>query len=127
MEAVGCGLPVIGPNGTTMKTLAERYQNNSMGITDWTVEATADAIVEAIQNFPRLSQSAYEGAVRGALENGASAFVSRLLEFAETQGPTQPTPPRAPFEPIIQCLGSIARAKFKPHETRKARRARITG
>ena len=127
VEAVSCGLPVIGPNGTTMKTLAERYQKNSIGITDWTVEAIADAIVESLRNFPRLSQSAYEGAARWALENGACAFVSRLLAFARDRGPTRPSPPTPPFEPVMRCLGSVARAKLNRRESRNRRRARITG
>lgn len=124
MEAVSCGLPIVSPNGTTMKSLAERYQNNSMGITDWTIEAIADAIVEAIQNFPRLARSAYEGADKWALENGATAFVSRLLAFAENCGSTQPLPPTPPFEPIMRCLTSVARVKLKLRESHKRRRAR---
>ncbi len=132
VEAVSCGLPIIGPNGTTMKTLAERYQKNSIGITDWTVEAIADAIVESLQDFPRLSRSAYEGAGEWALENSVSAFVSRLQAFARNRGPARPSPPTPPFEPVMRCLGSVARAKLKLRESRgrrraQRRRARITG
>lgn len=124
VEAVSCGLPIVSPNGTTMKILAERYQNNSMGITDWTIEAIADAIVEAIQDFPRLSRSAYEGADRWALENGAAAFVSRLLAFAQNHGSTQPAPPTPPFEPIMRCLTFVARAKLRLRESTRRRLAR---
>lgn len=123
VEAVSCGLPVIGPNGTTIKTLVERYQKNSIGITDWTVEATADAIVAALRDFPRLSRSAFEGAGEWALENGVSAFVSRLLDFARNHGPARPSPSTPPFEPVMRCLASVARAKLKFRESRGRRRA----
>lgn len=112
-EAVSCGLPIISPKGTTMKTLAERYQNNSTAITDWTVEAIADAIIEAVRDFPELAQSAYEGAERWVLENGASAFASRLLAFAESRAPARLSPPALPFEPVMRCVSSIARAKIR--------------
>ncbi len=112
-EAVSCGLPIVSPRGTTMKTLAERYQDNALAIADWTSEAIADAICEAVRNFPALAQSAFEGAGRWAAENGASAFASRLLAFGESHAALCPSLPGRRFAPIMRCLTSYARAKIR--------------
>ncbi len=112
-EAVSCGLPMVCPQGTTMKTLAERYQNNPIGIAGWTAEAVADAISDAVRNFPELARSAYEGADRWAIENGAQVFASRLLAFADSHATARPTPPAGTAGPFVRLLASVARVKMK--------------
>lgn len=124
VEAISCGLPIVCPKGTTMKVLAERYQNSSIAISKWSVEAVAEAIFEAVRNFPGLARSAYEGVDRWAHENGAPVFASRVLDFVEEHRPTQPSSPSQPFEPIMRGLGSVAQAKLKLRESTKRRRER---
>lgn len=118
VEAVSCGLPMVCPKGTTMQTIAARYQENYGGIEDWTANAIVDATVEAVAGFQQLSQSAYEGAKRWAMENGASAFVPRLLEFAKACGPMQPSAAAYRYDPRIRGLAYIARAKMSFKEWR---------
>jgi hypothetical protein len=79
IEAVSDGIPVVTPAGTTMATLAGQYQRGASTFEDWTAPAVVEAIDRALDTFDDVASVAAAGAVRWRRDNGAAAFMDRLV------------------------------------------------
>lgn len=80
VEAVGEGIPMVVPGGTTMHALVNTYQGGGMTFAGWDVKPIADAIEAAAANFGDMARHAAAGAIEWRRTNGAAHFVDRLLE-----------------------------------------------
>ena len=85
VEAVGAGIPMVVPAGTTLESLANEYQGRATSFDVWTAGAVCDAILRAVASFEELSVAAFTGAGVWENRNGAKPFVDRLLAFAANQ------------------------------------------
>jgi hypothetical protein len=81
-EAVSDGIPMVVPPGTTMETLAAKYQGCAMAFSKWDADDVAAAIERAVMNFDALARQAEAGALTWRRNNGVGLFVDRLLAAA---------------------------------------------
>ena len=85
-EAVGSGVPMVVPSGTTMEALAVQYQGCASAFSNWTAEAVTNAIEQAVANFDVLAKQAEAGALEWRRSNGVGQFVDSLLEIVPHNG-----------------------------------------
>lgn len=78
-EAVGSGIPMVVPAGTTMEQLAIRYQGGSVSFANWSAQEVGRAIEAAIADFDVLAERARTGAEEWLSVNGAGHFVDQLM------------------------------------------------
>lgn len=90
VEAVGAGIPMVVPGGTTMESLALEYQGRATSFGAWESDAVCRAILRAVAAFEHLSELAFSGATVWARRNGAKPFADRLMDFAT--GPAMDLP-----------------------------------
>jgi len=81
-EAVSEGIPMVVPSGSTMETLAIRYQGCATTFSTWDSHAVTCGIERAVANFEILAKQAEAGAVEWRLSNGVALFVDRVLNVA---------------------------------------------
>ena len=81
VEAVGSGIPMVVPRGTTMARLADEYQHGAACFDAWDAGSICDSILKALDEFGRLAKGAFDGRVAWSEKNGAGAFAERLLSF----------------------------------------------
>ncbi len=81
VEAVGAGIPLVVPSGTSLESLAVEYQGAAASFALWDSESIAAAIRRAVRDFDRLASGALKGAQAWSRNNGSRAFVDQLLEF----------------------------------------------
>jgi len=85
LEALGDGIPIVVPSGTTMETLVNTYQPGAVVFNRWTAEEVADAVEQSVQKFEQIASLAITGASEWRHANGASCFVDRLLEVLDAR------------------------------------------
>jgi hypothetical protein len=83
-EAVSQGIPMVVPSGSTMETLAIRYQGCATTFPTWDFRAVALAIERAAANFEILAKQAEAGAGEWRLNNGVALVVDRVLNNIAT-------------------------------------------
>lgn len=90
VEAVGAGIPMVVPRGTTMQGMAASYQSRTVVFDSWTAPAVCIAICQAVAEFDVLASAAHDATSRWAARNGAAAFVDQLLKsFASSMPPAE--------------------------------------
>jgi len=73
---------MVVPSGSTMETLAIRYQGCATTFSTWDSHAVTCGIERAVANFEILAKQAEAGAVKWRLSNGVALFVDRVLNIA---------------------------------------------
>ncbi len=82
-EAIANAIPVIVPADTSMATLLKRYGLPGTLIMAFNAEATLDAVLSAVDDFPRLARLASEAAQQWSRTQGGESFVRTVLDLAQ--------------------------------------------
>jgi len=87
---------MVVPFGSTMETLAIRYQGCATTFSSCNSDAVSCAIERAVANFEMLAKQAEAGAVDWRRNNGVGLFVDRFLKIATLNTRPLAIKPRAP-------------------------------
>jgi hypothetical protein len=83
-EAIANAIPIVVPEGTSMALLLRQYGSPGTFIESFNSESTLRAILQAVDDFPRLARTALEASEKWSQTNGVSHLVDALLKLGMT-------------------------------------------